>query len=130
ALPRRRAALAGVMALPAAVGALVLLGAALAGRNVATDTVRDFGAGLRGVAVAVLPGVGLHLVLGLPDGGLRSRARRLWVAAGYAASAVVAVFLLDDRPHVALWPLVVVAVADALVGLVGYVARCRAAGSV
>jgi hypothetical protein len=57
------------------------------------------------------------------------RARRLWCA-GYAASAVVAVYLVSDRPHVALWPVVVVAAADAVVGLVGYVARCRAAASV
>ena len=87
-------------------------------------------AGLRGVAVAFLPGVGLHLVLGLPDGSLRSRARRIWVGAGYAASVVVAIYLLDDRPHVALWPVVIIASADAVVGLVGYVARCRAAATV
>ena len=71
AVHRPREPLAEVMALAATIGALVLLGAALAGRNVATDTVRDFGSGLRGVAVAFLPGVGLHLVLGLPDGSLR-----------------------------------------------------------
>ena len=130
AVHRPREPLAEIMAVAATVGALVLLGAALSGRSVATDTVRDFGAGLRGVSVAFLPAVALHLVLGLPDGALGSRARRLWCAAGYAASAVVAVYLLDDRPHVAIWPVVIVASADAVVGLVGYVARCRAAGGV
>ena len=109
AVHRPREPLAEVMALAATVGALVILGAALAGRNVATDTVRDFGAGLRGVAVAFLPAVALHLVLGLPDGALGSRSRRLWCTAGYVASAVVAVYLLDDRPHLALSPVVVVA---------------------
>ena len=127
---RPKESLAELMGLAAIVGAAILLGAALAGRDVATDTVRDFGAGMRGVAVALLPGVGLHLVLGLPDGSLRTRARRLWVAAGYAGSAVVAVYLVHDRPHVAIWPVGVLALADAVVGLVGYVARCRAAGSV
>ena len=90
AVHRPREALAEIMALAATVGALVLLGAALAGRDVATDTVRDFGAGLRGISIAFLPAVALHLVLGLPDGALCSRARRVWCAAGYAASAVVA----------------------------------------
>ena len=130
AVQRPNERLAALMGLAALVGAAVLLGAALAGRDVATDTVRDFGAGMRGVAVALLPAVGLHLVLGLPDGSLRTRARRLWVTAGYAASAIVAVYLVHDRPHVALWPIAAVAGLDALVGLVGYVARCRTARSV
>ena len=102
AVHRPREPLAEIMALAAIVGAAVLLGAALAGRNVATDTVRDFGSGLRAVGVALLPAVGLHLVLGLPDGALRSRPRRLWTAAGYAASAVVAGLLVSERPRVAL----------------------------
>ena len=118
------------MVLGAIVGAAILLGAALAVRDVATDTVRDFGAGMRGVAVALLPAVGLHLVLGLPDGTLRSRARRLWVAAGYAGSGVVAVYLVHDRPDVPIGPVAALAVADAVVAIVGYFARCRAAGSV
>ena len=130
AVHRPRESLAPVMAFAAVVGAAVLLGAALAGRDVATDTVRDFGAGMRGVAVALMPAVGLHLVLGLPDGGLRTRARRLWVAAGYVASLAVAAYEVGERPHVALWPVAVLAGVDAVIGLVGYVARCRAAASV
>ena len=43
---------------------------------------------------------------------------------------MVAIYLLDDRPHVALWPVVIIASADAVVGLIGYVARCRAAATV
>ncbi|MDQ1431467.1 MAG: hypothetical protein QOF40_2069, partial [Actinomycetota bacterium] len=130
AVHRPREALAAVMAFGALVGAAVLLGAALAGRDVATDTVRDFGAGMRGVAVALLPAVGLHLVVGLPDGALLTRARRLWVGAGYLGSVVVAGYEVSERPRVALWPVLVLAGVDAVVGLVGYVSRCRAARSV
>ena len=130
AVHRPREPLAVVMALAALAGAAALLGAALAGRDVATATVRDFGAGMRGVALALLPAVGLHLVLGVPDGVLGSRARRLWVTAGYAASAVVAAFLVSNRPDVDVTPLVVVAAVDVAVGLGGFVARYRAAGTV
>ncbi len=130
ALHRPREPLAAIMALAGLVGAAALFGAALAGRDVATATVRDFGAGVRGASLALFPAVALHLVLGLPDGALVTRARRLWVVAGYAASAVLAVVLVSDRPDVRVAPIVVVAAVDAVVGLIGYLARCRAAGSV
>jgi len=130
AVHRPREPLAMIMAFAAFVGAAALLGAALAGRDVATATVRDFGSGLRGVSLALFPAVALHLVVGVPDGALVTRARRLWVVAGYAASAVLAVVLVSDRPDVSVTPIVVVAAVDAMVGLVGYVARYRAARSV
>jgi signal transduction histidine kinase len=127
---RPREPLAAIVALAAFVGAVALFGAALAGRDVATATVRDFGSGLRGAAIALFPAVGLHLVLGVPDGALVTRARRVWVLAGYVASAVLAVTFVHDRPDIALAPLVVVAAVDAVAGLVGYVARYRGARSV
>jgi len=130
AFHRPREPLAGLMALAAFVGALALFGAALAGRDVATATVRDFGSGLRGASLALFPAVGLHLVLGVPDGSLVTRARRLWVAAAYAASVVLAVALVQDRPEIAVVPVLVIVAVDAIVGLVGYVVRYRAAGSV
>jgi signal transduction histidine kinase len=130
AVQRPREPLAVLLALAAFVGAAALLGAGLAGRDVATATVRDFGAGLRGAALALFPAVGLHLVLGVPDGELVTRTRRLWVLAGYAASAVVAVVLVSDRPEVDVAPIVVLAALDAVVGLVGFLARYRAAKSV
>ncbi len=130
AVHRPREPLAAVMAFAAVVGAALLLGAALAGRDAATDTVRDFGAGTRAVAVALLPGVGLHLALGLPDGGLRTRARRLWVAAGYVAGLGLGAYELGERPHVVVWPVLVLAGGAAVIGLVGYVSRCGAARSV
>jgi len=130
ALHRPREPLAAIMALAAIVGAAALLGAGLAGRDVATATVRDFGSGLRAVALALLPAVGLHLVLGLPDGALVSRARRVWMLLGYAAALVVGIFLLDDRPHVSRAPIVALAVSAAVVGVIGYVRRYRAARTV
>jgi signal transduction histidine kinase len=130
ALQRPREPLAAVMALAAFVGAAALLGAGLAGRDVATATVRDFGSGMRGVALALLPAVGLQLVLGLPEGALVTRARRLWVLAVYAASAVVAVLLVNDRPDVDVTAIVVVASFAAAVGVIGFVGRYRTAASV
>ena len=56
AVHRPREPLAEIMALAAIVGAALLLGAALAGRNVATDTVRDFGSGVRGGRCRAAPG--------------------------------------------------------------------------
>ena len=50
--------------------------------------------------------------------------------AGYAASVAVAAYEVSERPRVAIWPVAVLAGVDALVGLVGYVSRCRAARSV
>ncbi len=130
AVYRPREPLAAIIALAAFVGAAALFGAALAGRDVATATVRDFGSGMRGAAIALFPAVALHLVLGVPDGSLVSRARRLWVVAGYAASVVLAVVLVSDRPDLRAAPIVVIASVDAVVGLVGYLARYRRASSV
>ncbi len=118
------------MALAAFVGALALFGAALAGRDVATATVRDFGSGVRGASIALFPAVALHLVLGVPT----DRSSRARVASGSSpatlASAVLAVVMVGDRPDIAVAPLVAIAAADAVVGFVGYVTRYRAATSV
>jgi len=118
------------MSAAALVGATTLLGAGMAGSTDLVDNARDFGAGLRGVALALLPAIGLHLALGLPDGSLGTRARRWWTLAGYLAAAGVAAYEVQRRPHVAIAPLVVLAGAAAVVGVVGYLARCRAAGTV
>ncbi len=66
----------------------------------------------------------------MPTGSLVTRARRLWVLAGYVASGVLAVVMVGDRPDIAVAPVVAIAAADAVVGFVGYVARYRAATSV
>ena len=58
AVHRPREPLAAIIALAAFIGAAALFGAALAGRDVATATVRDFGSGMRGAAIALFPAVG------------------------------------------------------------------------
>ena len=55
AVHRPREPLAAIMALAAFIGAAALFGAALAGRDVATATVRDFGSGMRGVGDRAVP---------------------------------------------------------------------------
>ena len=131
AVHRPREPLAAVMALAAFVGAALLLGAALAGRDAATDTVRDLGAGTRAVAVALLPGVGLHLALGTP---------RRWPA--HAGTPALGCRRLRRGPRGGActssastrtwrsWPILVVAGGAVVIGLVGYVSRCGAARSV
>ena len=119
--------LALLMGFGAVVGAFALFGAALSVREAATLDANDWGAGMRAVGVALLPAIGLHLGLGLPDGTLHSTARRVTAALGYAVSVGVAVHLLHERPDVPLVALVVTVAVFAVVALVGYVARCRAA---
>ena len=113
----------------ALIGGFALFGAALSVRDAATLDANDWGAAIRAVAVAVLPAVGLHMALGLPDGLLRSTARRVTALLGYAVSAGLAVHLLDERPDVPIPPVAIVSGAFALVAIVGFFARCRAARS-
>jgi signal transduction histidine kinase len=119
--------LALLMALGALAGACALFGAALAVRDAATLDANDWGAGMRAVGVAILPAIGLHIGLGLPDGALRSTARRVVSALGYAVAALLAASLLHERPDVPLAALVVTVGVFAFVALVGYVVRCRCA---
>ena len=127
ALRRPREPLATVMATGALVGALALLGAALVSRGTATDGARDVGAGLRAFGVALLPALALHLTLGLPDGALATRGRRVAALLGYAGALIAGAVMVADRPDLPLLPITVLALAAAPVGLIGYFARCRAA---
>ncbi|MCU1459098.1 MAG: hypothetical protein JWL73_3190, partial [Actinomycetia bacterium] len=127
---RPRENLAAINALGALLGSLVLLGAALAGRNSSSAGLHDLGGVLRAISVALLPGVALHLVLGLPDGELRTRTRKSWTIAGYVACLAGAGYLVSRQPALPMWPVVVLSVAAVPVGLVGFVGRCRAARTV
>jgi len=119
--------LASLMAVVAMAGAALVLGAALHARPVATDAMQDAGAMVRALGAALLPAVGLHLALGLPDGALTSRARRVVALGGYLVAAAVAVSLLDSRPRLRAWPLAVEIGAFAVVAVIGYVGRYRSA---
>ena len=107
------------------LGAVALFATGLLARSVASDDLHDLAATLRAVAIGFLPAIGLHLALGLPDGRLRTTPRRIETALGYVASAVLAVVLVDRKPAVSLTPIVIVVTACAVVGVVGYLLRCR-----
>jgi signal transduction histidine kinase len=127
AVHRPREPLALLMGAVALVGAIALFGAALAVREAATADANDWGAIARAISVALLPALGLHLALGLPEGRLRSTPRRVFTGLGYVVAVGVAVVIADERPDVPLAALAVATGVFAAVGLVGYIARCRAA---
>lgn len=56
------------------------------------------------MAVALVPAVGLHLLLGLPDGRLGSGPRRVTAAVGYAAAVALGLALWAGRPGIPMWP--------------------------
>jgi hypothetical protein len=121
--------LATLMSLIAMAGAALVLGAALHARPAATDGARDVGASMRAFGAAAVPAFALHLALGLPDGVLGTRRRRVGALVGYAVAVGVALVLVADRPR--LRPALVgaeVAVA-AIAGVIGFVARVRSVGS-
>lgn len=55
------------------------------------------------LALALLPAVGLHVLMGLPDG--RCRVSRRAVAGGYAVGLVVGLALWTQRPGFPWWPI-------------------------
>jgi len=72
---------------------------------------------LRPLAAGLLPAVALHLIVGLPDGHLASRPRRVAVGVGYAAGAALGFALWDRRPNLPLWPVVVAGVLAVAAGV-------------
>jgi signal transduction histidine kinase len=129
AVQRPRELLALLMVIGSVVGAIALFGAALSVRDTATVDANNWGAAMRAVAVAFLPAVAFHLAMALPDGALRSSARRITVGLGYAAAAGLGVYLLDRRPDVPLAPIAMFVGVFGVVALIGYLTRCRAAKS-
>ena len=116
-----------VMVIGALCGTLALLGAVLLGRSLGSTGARDLAAAGRALGIALLPAVGLHLALGLPDGRLRSRARRATVGIGYTAAVAIGAFVFTQRPALPSIELVVLSIACASAAAVGFVARCRRA---
>jgi signal transduction histidine kinase len=89
----------------------------------------DLAALLRAAGLALMPAVALHLVLALPDGRLADRAARVVTAVGYLAAVVVAAMTYADRPDLPEAPLVAVWGVALVVGVGGFVGRCRRARS-
>ncbi|HVL03998.1 MAG TPA: hypothetical protein VM386_06140, partial [Acidimicrobiales bacterium] len=69
------------------------------------------------VSVALLPAVGLHVLLALPYGRLGSRPRRVTGVVGYALAAALGLVLWADAPDLPTWPLWLAAVLAVAVGL-------------
>jgi signal transduction histidine kinase len=120
--------LGALMAKVAVAGAIALFGAALAS-SADTSGARDAGDALRAIGIALLAATGLYLALGVPNGVLGTRPRRIVTALGYVGALGLAFALYDRRPDVPVTPIVVVSAVYAFVGLVGYLARCRRARS-
>ena len=108
------------------LGAIVLAAAALGGACVLCSGIlhRDPGGSLsaaaalvRPLAAVLLPAVALHLIVGLPDGRLQSRPRRVGVAAGYAAGVALGLVLWSRRPDLPLWPVVAAGVLAVAAGV-------------
>ena len=87
---------------------IVALGASVGGVGAAWASAAPF-------AAAVLPAVGMHLLLSMPDGALRSTARRVMVAVAYAAGLGIGASLWSSRPNFPLWPIFVLVAVTAIV---------------
>lgn len=98
------------------LGGIVLAGAALA-------AAARLWHGVAPLAVGLLPAVGLHLLLGVPDGRLRTRAREGVAVAGYVVGAGAAVYLWTRRPDIPPALPTVEITAFAIAGAFGLTAR-------
>jgi signal transduction histidine kinase len=103
--------------------------AILIGAAAAAAAIGGLGEGARPVVLGLLPAAGLHLLLGMPEGLLRTTARRALAAIGYAAGAVLGITLWSQRPDYPRWPVVVELVVFAAVGASGFAARYGRAGA-
>jgi signal transduction histidine kinase len=115
--------LAGLLTLTGGAIALAMLASAEATNH----PTYEITAVVRAVAIAALPVVGMHLVLGLPDGRLGDPVRRRWALIVDGLAAAVAGWCIAVRPDLPTVGLAGVSVLAAAVALTGYVARCRRA---
>ena len=107
----------------AAVGAAAILGETFLGRELTSGAAHDAAYAGRAFGLALLPAIGLHAVLGVPDGRLRTRGRRITTGTAYAASLVLGAYLFGQRPELPLVAFVVLFAISAVVGVAGFVAR-------
>ena len=120
------------------LGPIVLAGAALAGGLCLAQAVgiRDDLSDWHDAAeVAVrllaclLPAVSLHMLTSLPDGRLRTPARRRGVLAGYGVALLTGAALCLDLDHLTVWPIVLLWVAALAIGVAACHQRYLRAGA-
>lgn len=115
--------LAGLMAMIGGAIALAMLGAA----EYAIHPTFDAPALVRAFGVTLLPALGAHLVIGLPDGRLLDRSRRTAVVVGYGFATVVAIWTFTKRPDIPAVGQIVLITVLAVIALAAFVGRCRQA---
>ncbi|MDQ3980139.1 MAG: histidine kinase [Actinomycetota bacterium] len=107
-------------------GLVVLAGVAASAASCLADAIVALGwrgaageiaAFVRPLGLALLPAVGLHLLLGLPRGALGTRGRRVGALIGYGFALAVGMVLWVDRPSVPLWPIWLCAALAVVFGL-------------
>ena len=98
------------------LGMIVLAGSGLAAAGLLWS-------GVAPVAIGLVPAVGLHLLLGMPDGRLPTAPRKGVALAGYAIGAGVAIYLWTQRPDIPPAAPVAEAAAYVIAGALGVAAR-------
>src|SRR5437016_5787846 len=98
------------------LGMIVVAGSALAAAGLLSS-------GVAPVAIGLVPAVGLHLLLGMPDGRLPTAPRKGVALAGYAIGAGVAIYLWTQRPDIPPAAPVAEAAAYVIAGALGVAAR-------
>jgi signal transduction histidine kinase len=101
--------------------------AMLAAAEYASHPTYDLTAFLRATAVALLPALGAHLALALPDGRLRDRGRQTGAAVVYLGALALAVWTYTRRPAIPATGFVILVGVAVVVGLTGFIGRCRRA---
>jgi signal transduction histidine kinase len=77
------------------------------------------------LALGLLPAAGLHILLGMPDGSLRTNARRITSGLGFVLGVVSAAILWSNRPDLPAWPVLTLSALAAVVGTAAFVVRYR-----
>jgi signal transduction histidine kinase len=120
-LRRRRDRLAGIVLLGAMVGGVGSLAAAVVDHD-APDTSAGWDLALR-LSIALLPAVTMHVLVGLPDGRLVTPTRRAAVVGYYGLAAAIGGAMMADRSDLTVWPIALLWVVAAVVGV--YAAKER-----
>ncbi len=80
----------------------------------------------RAAGVMLVPACAFHLVLGLPDGRLRTRVRGFLATVGYVGAVVAAVWVRSDADDLER-TVVIFSLVALTVGVAGFADRCRRA---